>query len=70
MNPLKHILWFFSLEHRIEHDFFLAALAYYHTINKNIEAAIKYANYAASITVKHLGVYAPSLEEIDHAIIR
>jgi D-beta-D-heptose 7-phosphate kinase/D-beta-D-heptose 1-phosphate adenosyltransferase len=50
-------------------DTFLAALAYYHTINKNIEAAIKYANYAASITVKHLGVYAPSLEEIDHAII-
>ena len=51
-------------------DTFLAALAYYHTMNNNIEAAIKYANYAASITVKHLGVYAPSLEEIDHAIIR
>jgi len=51
-------------------DTFLAALAYYHTTNKNIEAAIQYANYAASITVKHLGVYAPSLEEIDHAIIR
>jgi D-beta-D-heptose 7-phosphate kinase/D-beta-D-heptose 1-phosphate adenosyltransferase len=51
-------------------DTFLAALAYYHTTNNNIEAAIKYANYAASITVKHLGVYAPTLKEIDDAIIR
>lgn len=51
-------------------DTFLAALAYYHTMNNNIEAAIKFANCAASITVKHLGVYAPSLEEINDAIIR
>ena len=50
-------------------DTFLAALAYYHTVNNNIEGAIQYANYAASVTVKHLGVYAPTLKEIDNAIV-
>jgi len=50
-------------------DTFLAALAYYHTTNKNIEAAIGYANYAAAITVKHLGVYAPTVKEIHDAIV-
>jgi D-beta-D-heptose 7-phosphate kinase/D-beta-D-heptose 1-phosphate adenosyltransferase len=53
-------------------DTFLAALAYSYTENQTlgIEYAIRYANYAASITVKHLGVYAPSLEEIENEIIR
>jgi bifunctional ADP-heptose synthase (sugar kinase/adenylyltransferase) len=29
--------------------------------------AIDFANRAASITVKHIGVYAPTLEEINAA---
>lgn len=52
-------------------DTFLAALAHSYTQNQTlgIEYAIQYANYAASITVKHLGVYAPTLEEIENALI-
>jgi D-glycero-beta-D-manno-heptose-7-phosphate kinase len=45
-------------------DTFLAALAYKHTLEGHIELALEFANKAASVTVQHLGVYAPSLEEI------
>lgn len=49
-------------------DTFLASLAVYYYEFNNIEVAIKYANIAAGITVQHLGVYAPSREEIYEAI--
>jgi len=45
-------------------DTFLAALAYKWCDTKNINDAIKFAVKAASITVQHLGNYAPTLEEI------
>ena len=45
-------------------DTFLAALAYKHTLEGNIDSSIEFANKAASLTVQHLGVYAPTLEEI------
>ncbi|NBP01221.1 MAG: hypothetical protein EBU90_13990 [Proteobacteria bacterium] len=48
-------------------DTFLAALSIFYCMSKDIEAAIKYANIAASITVQHQGVYAPSAEEIRNA---
>ena len=46
-------------------DSFLAALAYKFLETKNIPNAIKFANKAAAVTVKHIGVYAPRLEEIE-----
>ena len=59
-------------------DTFLASLAYFYCISKfyglgeqkrmsDIEYAIEKANIAASITVQHLGVYAPTKEEINAA---
>lgn len=45
-------------------DTFLAALTYQYLVTKNIRMAVAFANRAASITVQHLGVYAPLLEEI------
>jgi len=46
-------------------DTFLAALCYWHLSSKgNMEQAIQFAIRASSITVQHLGVYAPSLEEL------
>lgn len=48
-------------------DTFLAALVYKVLTTKDIEAAIEFANRAASVTVKHIGVYAPTLEEINAA---
>lgn len=48
-------------------DTFLAAFSYQYLITKNIEDAIIFANKAASITVQHLGNYAPSLKEIANA---
>lgn len=48
-------------------DTFLSALAVFYCQTKSIETAINKANIAASITVQHLGVYAPSLEEIENA---
>ena len=45
-------------------DTFLAALTYDYLSTRSITSAIKFANRAASITVQHVGVYAPSLEEI------
>lgn len=49
-------------------DTFLAALAVYYCAFNDIETAINYANIAASLTVQHLGVYAPTKEEIYEAI--
>lgn len=46
-------------------DTFLAALCYeYLNTHGDLIAAIKFANRAASVTVQHSGVYAPSLQEI------
>jgi D-beta-D-heptose 7-phosphate kinase/D-beta-D-heptose 1-phosphate adenosyltransferase len=48
-------------------DTFLAALVYKFLLTKSAEAAIEFANRAASVTVKHIGVYAPTLKEINEA---
>ena len=45
-------------------DTFLAALVYKYLNTNNLNEAISFANKAASVTVQHLGVYAPTLEEI------
>ena len=46
-------------------DTFLAAFAYqYISSLGNIESSIKFAIQAATVTVRHIGVYAPTLEEI------
>lgn len=45
-------------------DTFLAALVYAYLNTREMSKALKFANCAASITVKHIGVYAPKLEEI------
>jgi len=45
-------------------DTFLSALTYQYLITKNIKTSVEFAIKASSITVKHFGVYAPSLEEI------
>ena len=45
-------------------DTFLAALAYKFLESNSMSEAIVFANKAASVTVQHVGVYAPSLEEI------
>lgn len=45
-------------------DTFLAALAYKYLETTDMNAAIAFAMKAASITVQHVGVYAPTLEEI------
>ncbi len=46
-------------------DTFLAALTYGYLQTNNIENAIEFANHAASITVQHLGVYAPTLKDME-----
>jgi D-beta-D-heptose 7-phosphate kinase/D-beta-D-heptose 1-phosphate adenosyltransferase len=45
-------------------DTFLSALAYMYLETSDLDASIRFANNAAAITVQHLGVYAPTLEEI------
>ena len=45
-------------------DTFLAALTYKYLLQSNIEEAIKFAIKASTITVQHMGVYAPKLDEI------
>lgn len=45
-------------------DTFLSALTYFYLETKNIEAAVDFAICASSITVQHLGCYAPTLDEI------
>lgn len=46
-------------------DTHLAALAYMYCQTEDIEHSIRWANRAASVTVQHLGVYAPTLEEVN-----
>jgi D-beta-D-heptose 7-phosphate kinase/D-beta-D-heptose 1-phosphate adenosyltransferase len=45
-------------------DTFLAALVYRYLESKDILMSIEFANQAASVTVQHIGVYAPKLDEI------
>jgi len=45
-------------------DTFLAALTYAYLETNSIERAIPFAIQASSITIQHIGVYAPTLEEI------
>lgn len=45
-------------------DTFLAALCYQYLQTQDIDRAIEFAVRAAAVTVKHIGVYAPSLKEI------
>ena len=45
-------------------DTFLAALCYKFLESRDIVNSISFANRAASITVQHVGCYAPRLEEI------
>lgn len=45
-------------------DTFLAALAYKYLETKDIARAMDFANLAASVTVQHLGCYAPRIKEI------
>jgi D-beta-D-heptose 7-phosphate kinase/D-beta-D-heptose 1-phosphate adenosyltransferase len=45
-------------------DTFLSALAFGYLNTSNIEQAIRFAIRASTVTIQHLGVYAPSLEEI------
>lgn len=45
-------------------DTFLAALAYQYLVTNSIDDAIKFANKASSITVQHVGNYAPTLKEL------
>lgn len=46
-------------------DTFLAALAFEYLRKNDMERAIHFAMAAASITVQKIGVYAPTLEEIE-----
>ena len=48
-------------------DTFLSALAYNYVLSQNIVSAIEFATRAASITIQHIGVYSPTLEEIEQA---
>ena len=46
-------------------DTFLSALAYCYVNTSSIEQAIKFAVKASAVTVQHLGVYAPTLQELE-----
>lgn len=45
-------------------DTFLAALCYKYLKSKDMDLAIEFAIRASAVTVQHIGVYAPTLEEI------
>ena len=45
-------------------DTFLAALCYEYLKSKDMDLAIEFAIRASAVTVQHIGVYAPTLEEI------
>ena len=45
-------------------DTFLSALAYCYVNTGSIEQAIQFAITASAVTVQHLGVYAPTLQDI------
>ena len=47
-------------------DTFFASFVKKHLDTKNISQSIKFAIKAAAITVQHMGVYAPTLEEIEN----
>jgi D-beta-D-heptose 7-phosphate kinase/D-beta-D-heptose 1-phosphate adenosyltransferase len=49
-------------------DTFFSALVYRYLQTKSIEESIIYANVASSVTVRHTGVYSPSLKEIEEAL--
>jgi D-beta-D-heptose 7-phosphate kinase/D-beta-D-heptose 1-phosphate adenosyltransferase len=46
-------------------DTFLAALAFEYVQSKDILKSINFAVKAASVTIQHVGVYSPTLEEIE-----
>jgi bifunctional ADP-heptose synthase (sugar kinase/adenylyltransferase) len=46
-------------------DTFLSALAYNFVLSNNILESIQFATRAASVTIQHIGVYSPTLEEIE-----
>jgi D-beta-D-heptose 7-phosphate kinase/D-beta-D-heptose 1-phosphate adenosyltransferase len=46
-------------------DTFLSALAYEYVITKDILKAINFATRAASVTIQHVGVYSPTVLEIN-----
>lgn len=46
-------------------DTFLAALTYWYLNTKNILQSVRFAIQASAITVQHVGVYAPTLEELE-----
>ena len=46
-------------------DTFLSALAYNFVLTQDILEAIKFATRAASVTIQHIGVYSPTLAEIE-----
>jgi len=46
-------------------DTFLSALAYNFVLSGNILEAIQFATRASSVTIQHIGVYSPTLEEIE-----
>lgn len=46
-------------------DTFLAALAYQYVNTQNILNAIEFATKAASVTIQHVGVYSPTLLQIE-----
>lgn len=45
-------------------DTFLAALAYWYISTTDIKQSIQFAIQASSVTVQHIGVYAPTLKEM------
>lgn len=51
-------------------DTFLASLVYKFLLDNDIHSAIRFAIAASSVTVQHIGVYAPSLKEIENALDR
>ena len=46
-------------------DTFLAALAFEYVQSKDILKSINFAIKAASVTIQHVGVYSPTLAEIE-----
>lgn len=46
-------------------DSFLAALTFKYVLTKNILVSIEFATKAASVTIQHVGVYSPTLAQIE-----
>lgn len=49
-------------------DTFFASLVYNYVLSKNLEDSIVFANAAAAVSVKYVGVYTPSVEEIEEML--